>query len=189
MYTSFECAGLAFTGCGWKTKTEADEVNTDSNMLCCLLLLSCDPQMISSRLWALNRAHPLLSAPAPRRGSTDPDWASTRPARPWTCPSSAPPCLALCRGAPLSWPLDRDHTPWTSLKCVPVWSPRWLADTPLTSSLLLPGCLRGSEATRWSGLEGGWMKTLSLCLCSAPLRSLSTGWMNRSRMDSAVTTG
>lgn len=92
-------------------------------------LCSCDPQMTSSRPWALNRARPLLRGRGPPPASTDPDWALIQQAQPWTCPSWAPLSRGPCPVAPLYSPHVRDHTPWTSLKCVPVWSPHWHAET------------------------------------------------------------
>lgn len=85
--------------------------------------------MTSWRRWALSRAPPPLRGQAPQPVSTDPDSASTQPARPSILPSSAPPCRGLCREAPLCSPPVRDHTPWISLRCAPVWSPRWHAET------------------------------------------------------------
>lgn len=99
-------------------------INTDITFLC-----SCDPQMTSSRPWALSRVRPHLRGRAPRPVSTDPDWASTRQAQRLICPSSAPLSQGPCPVALLCSPHVRDHTPWTSLKCAPVWSPRWHAET------------------------------------------------------------
>lgn len=85
--------------------------------------------MTSWRRWDLSRAPPPLRGQAPQPVSTDPDSASTQPAWPSILPSSAPPSRGLCREAPLCSPPVRDHTPWISLRCVPVWSPRWHAET------------------------------------------------------------
>lgn len=86
-------------------------------------------QMTSLRRWDLNRAPPPLRGQGPRPVSTDPDSASTQPARPSILPSSAPLSQGLCPEAPLCSAPVRDHTPWISLRCVPVWSPRWHAET------------------------------------------------------------
>ncbi len=99
-------------------------MNADAPLLC-----PCDQQMTSSRQWALNRGRPLLRGRAPQLVSTGPDWASTQQAQLWICPSSAPRSRALSPVAPLCSPRVRDHTPWTSLKCAPVWSPLWHAET------------------------------------------------------------
>lgn len=86
-------------------------------------------QMTSSRRWDLNRAPPPLRGQGPQPVSTDPDSASTQPARPSILPSSAPLSRGLCPEAPLCSPPVRDHIPWISLRCAPVWSPRWHAET------------------------------------------------------------
>lgn len=102
----------------------ATTLNADASVLC-----SCDPQTTSWRRRVLSRVRPPLRGRAPQPVFTDPDWASTQPARPWSCPSSAPPSRGPCPAAPLCSPRVRAHTPWISSRCVPVWSPRWPAET------------------------------------------------------------
>lgn len=87
---------------------------------CCLL------QMTSL---SRNPARPLPSAPARPPGSTDHASALTLRPLPWRCRSWAAHCLALCRAAHQCWRRARAATPWTSLRCVPVSSPHWHAET------------------------------------------------------------
>lgn len=121
-------------------------------------------QTTSSRRWASNRVRPPPRGRAPPPGSTDPDWASTRPARPSTCPSWAPLCRAPCRAAPPCWPHVRDRTPWTSLKCAPAWSPRWLAETQSHVSLAVTP--RGIQAHYWSEVSAFRVMSSSCLLLS-----------------------
>lgn len=119
-----------------------------------LILWSCDHQMTLLRRWALSRARPLLRGQAPQLDSTGLDWASTRSAQPSISPSWAPLSQGPWPEAPLCSPHVRDHTPWISLRCVPVWSPHWHANDCWNLSADI-------QASHWDGRFG---ETSSFCL-------------------------
>lgn len=128
--------------------------------------------MTSLRRWDLNRAPPPLRGQGPQPVSTDPDWASTRPARPSISPSSAPLSRGLCPEAPLCSPPVRDHTPWISLRCAPAWSPRWHAETCCNPT----GTSTVSQAGDRSAGERVGVRSLFLCL--SPLYLCCAEWKN-----------
>lgn len=141
--------------------------------------------------WALNQVRPPLSGRAPLRVCSDPDWASTLQAQRSTFLSWALLSQAPCVVAPPCSARGRDHTLWTSLKCVPVWS-LLLHVKACRLSWLHLGCL-GLYASYRSGMQGvlmlgvtssfsllhlrssyveqeGEMKSLKQCLCGVHLR-------------------
>lgn len=145
-------------------------------------ILCLYPQMTSLRRWALNQVRPLLRGQAPPPASTDPDWALTQQVQPSICPSWAPLCQDLCPAVPLCSPHVRDHTPWTSLKCVPAWSPHWLAESRWVISLAItsvPVWFLGLLLICGVGSVDIWTDVLFLSPLWSLFQLFGTGRVNR----------